>query len=1052
MKTSKPLRPNGKRANRNLCSFAVGIVLQIFCHSLQPQQTICAQELTDPLSTQPAVEANTTLETSVETEQTTIDGINFAYPKGIKLEKIAAEPLVRWPIAADWGQDHSLLVLESNWNGETVQQQLQSKPHRIIRLLDQNHDGRFDKRELVASDLSFSAGLLLHQDSIYVSSPPSILKLTDPDGDGFFDQRETWYDGGTLTYCANDLHGPFLGPDGWIYWTKGAFAEQQYELLTGKNLTSKAAHLLRRHPDGGPVDILMSGGMDNPVDVTFLPNGERIFCSTFMHHPGDGLRDGIGHAIYGSLFGKPHNPIDNHPRTGPLFDPIEELGPAAPASVMHLTSDQFTKSIPFFPSSNSLSYDIISCQFNLQKLAIHRLTPSGGTFNSRSETLLSADRVDFHPVDCLEDHDGSLIVLDTGGWYDLCCPSSGTAGQIAPGGIYRLSLKSPSSNTRPTPSSSSAVAKVWDAAIRLTRVPGDQVAREEVLKSLSDKDEAACQAALNVVSLHRWPEARQSLLAMLSPDSNVSIHTTRLAIECLGRIGDSDEEIVQTLLSLLDTKIADRTLRHAILYALIELECTPTLRHALTSESANSQKAALLVLDQKKQILPADVDSIFRLVFSDDATVGKQAVDVLAVNAQLADASLPYVSQIWGGSATETLTPLSALLTAWYAEEPVEILVGQWLAEWSHANDQQKQILTNAVASRRGNAIPESWLAPLQEIILASDADAVELASALEDISWTQPRDQSLADALIQLASDNRLDLTARLKLLTALPQHSTSLSDNLFAPIISGLSSQDIDTSNACIGSLAKLQLTENQSQQVLNALERVPATRLQSIVLSLLAIPKASFRKVDSNFETDLLAKISSLPTLGSLDPAPILAALQNRPQAVQQAWRHQFAGLQTPPEDIEQAVEDFLATLPVGDAVEGYQVFRGQKASCSGCHQIGYVGGRIGPELTRIGRSRSKQQLAEAILYPSARQEQSYRATRILTTDGRVFSGLPMSLTSTHLELITGIDETKLIRLDEIERREPSPTSLMPTGLDKTLSPQEFADLLAFLLSSR
>ena len=79
----------------------------------------------------------------------------------------------------------------------------------------------------------------------------SIWKLTDTDGDGVADQREEWFQGKTLTGCANDLHGPYLGPDGWIYWCKGAFAEQTYELPGKKPFVTRAvAHLplpARRH-------------------------------------------------------------------------------------------------------------------------------------------------------------------------------------------------------------------------------------------------------------------------------------------------------------------------------------------------------------------------------------------------------------------------------------------------------------------------------------------------------------------------------------------------------------------------------------------------------------------------------------------------------------------------------------------------------------------------------------------------------------------------------------------------------------------------------------
>ena len=66
----------------------------------------------------------------------------------------------------------------------------------------------------------------------------------------------------------------------------------------------------------------MTGGMDNPVDVVFTPGGERIFTTTFLQHPGDGKRDGLIHAIYGGVYGKVHDVIEGHPRTGPEVMPV----------------------------------------------------------------------------------------------------------------------------------------------------------------------------------------------------------------------------------------------------------------------------------------------------------------------------------------------------------------------------------------------------------------------------------------------------------------------------------------------------------------------------------------------------------------------------------------------------------------------------------------------------------------------------------------------------------------------------------------------------------
>ena len=116
-----------------------------------------------------------------------------------------------------------------------------------MRLEDTDGDGRFDKSMVFADRMMFPEGALWFDGSLYVSAPPSIWKLTDTDSDGVADQREEWFEGKTLTGCANDLHGPYLGPDGWIYWCKGAFAEQTHEREANR-LVTRASHIFRREP------------------------------------------------------------------------------------------------------------------------------------------------------------------------------------------------------------------------------------------------------------------------------------------------------------------------------------------------------------------------------------------------------------------------------------------------------------------------------------------------------------------------------------------------------------------------------------------------------------------------------------------------------------------------------------------------------------------------------------------------------------------------------------------------------------------------------------
>ena len=300
-----------------------------------------------------------------------LNGHTFTLPDGFEIEVAAKSPLVERPITADFDELGRLYVTDSSGSNEPVQKQLANPTHRIVRLEDTDGDGRFDMSVVFADKMMFPAGTLWHDGSLYVAAPPSIWKLTDTDGDGVADRREEWFKGKTLTGCANDLHGPYLGPDGFIYWCKGAFAEQTYEQPGKKPLVTKAAHIFRRRADGtGPIENVMTGGMDNPVDVVFTPGGERIFTTTFFQNPGGGLRDGLIHAVYGGVYGKVHNVTDFHPRTGDLLPPLAHMGAAAPCGLTRYESDVF---------GTEFRDNLFASQFNMYKVSRHELKRKGAT-------------------------------------------------------------------------------------------------------------------------------------------------------------------------------------------------------------------------------------------------------------------------------------------------------------------------------------------------------------------------------------------------------------------------------------------------------------------------------------------------------------------------------------------------------------------------------------------------------------------------------------------------------------------------------------------------
>src|SRR5207253_2983073 len=116
--------------------------------------------------------------------------------------------------------------------------------------------------------------------------------------------------------------------------------------------------------------------------------------------------------------------------TGPaVLPPLVHLGAAAPCGLHRYESDALGK---------EYKDNIFACCFNMRKVTRHVLVPDAATFKTQDSDFLVSDNADFHPTDVIEDAGGSLLVVDTGGWYKLCCPTTQLIRPEALGGIYRV--------------------------------------------------------------------------------------------------------------------------------------------------------------------------------------------------------------------------------------------------------------------------------------------------------------------------------------------------------------------------------------------------------------------------------------------------------------------------------------------------------------------------------------------------------------------------------------------------------------------------------------
>jgi putative heme-binding domain-containing protein len=153
-----------------------------------------------------------------------------------------------------------------------------------------------------------------------------------------------------------------------------------------------------------------------------------------------------------------------------------------------------------------------------------------------------------------------------------------------------------------------------------------------------------------------------------------------------------------------------------------------------------------------------------------------------------------------------------------------------------------------------------------------------------------------------------------------------------------------------------------------------------------------------------------------------------------------------------EMQSRLAEYLRLLDGGNVERGRAVFFSSKTACSTCHQVGAEGGRIGPDLTRIGAIRAGRDIVESIVFPSSTIAQEYEQYAVVTTDGRTISGIMAREAAETIVLRdSGGAETRL-RRDQVEEMSRQTASIMPERLEQQLSPQEFRDLLAYLQNLR
>jgi putative heme-binding domain-containing protein len=989
--------------------------------------------------------------------------------------------LIDYPLFACFDDRGRLFVAEGTGKNLPGTELLKLNLSKITLLEDTDGDGRFDTRKTFADRLVMAQGILWHNGSLYVASHPSIWRLEDTDGDDRADIREEFV--GKFGFNGNgcDIHGPFLGPDGWIYWTDGRHG---YKIKTceGRLIEGFASRIWRCRTDGTGMERISGGGFDNPVELAFTPDGSLI--GTMDQGTGDCLL----HYIEGGVYPRGDHPsVKEFPMTGPLLGSIMSFSPALPPALCGLMRVRSDHLGPEYEQT------LLTAQFNVHRIQQHILVRDGATFHCINKDFLISTNYDFHPSDVLEDADGSLLVIDMGAWFNYGCPTAKIAKPEVKGVILRVRraaaprVEDPWGKSLPLDKMSAAKLlrllddprpKVRDRAVNqlvkagqsavpelaaassrdgkrsdakavpvrtrrqtiwaLSRI-GTPEARAAIRAALADQDTSVRQVATHCVGLERDSQALLALQKMVLDDEP----PLRLkAAEALGRLGGPDA--VRALLDSLRRGVSGRFLEHALIYGLIRIGDRQTTLDSLDHVNPKVRRAALIALDQmsngkltREQVVP--------LLDTDDPELQQTALEVISRNEGWAD-EIVSLAKGWLGAAKLSVgqqQSLTGALLAFGGDETIQQLVTATLAnpKTPHRN---RQLLLRMMTRSRLGKLPNPWLVAMDRVLQGTDR-----ALQHEVLATVKSRNiRSFDKQLAQLSLQKDVPTELRVAALDALAPASPRLQVEQFS-LLSALVNDDANpllrvTAGRALGAarLSKNQLILLAGQIRAGGPLVVPLltpaftkSREEPVGLALIAaLNQSSGATALTTDELELLVK--PFPPTVRTAAQPLYKALAAR-QEQQETYLAELTG---------------RMSLTPGNPDRGRKIFFSKKVGCYGCHRIGEAGGHVGPDLSHIGRLRAPRALMEAIVFPSSTVVPDYRTYVIATTRGKVFTGMIVRETSNAIYLRTTQLAEIRIPQENVEAMSPSNVSIMPKGLEKTMTPQEFSDLIDFLFQRR
>ena len=936
----------------------------------------------------------------------------YDLPEGYTLEVAAASPLVTHPIMGCLDDKGRLFVGDAvgvNWNKPQLEA---NPPNRVLLLEDTDKDGTFDKSTVFADKMTFPQGACWLNGSLYVGSPPGIWKLTDTDNDGVADQREMIVGGFEYTGNAADIHGPFLHPNGRLYWChgrKGHKVVQKDGTLVDESL---ACGIWSCKPDGTDIAWHSLGCGDNPVEVDFTPDGDIIGVQNLYYTQPRG--DTIVHWLYGGVYERSDQlkAIAHLPRTLETMPVMYNFGHVA------VSGCAFWKNYPT-ENREPRTQQFMVTHFNTQRLVRMELTPSGSTYKAVENEFLRLHNPDIHLTDVMEDpRDGSLLLLDTGGWFRIGCPASLMAKSDLLGAVYRIKPAKSVPIASHT-SSQDKTAKLRETLAGL--LPGNDT-------SWSLAGEALGKEVIALMQSGGSFQQRRGCDVMAS--------LTDKELTAVAK-AESYQPLSDALLVLMAQPLPP-AVEHAAMnayfkrgYDLKNSASSPLLMRRILRAQANHRGG----YDKGPDFYTTGV--AFVHVADSDADLARTALQVV-VEDPGAD---KYASALSDAVGTEQASKLLGVMQTFvlkFADKPeTQKLVTRMLAS---EEPMVRMAALHGLAEQSLQVSNDAWLPLFDKMLAGESPDFSLIFSAIKHL-----KTQHFDAALQAIANDTKRPLAIRLKALDS--AKSVKLTGETFT-MVKGVLTDSASSAAAKIqaaGMIASAPMPKPQLLEVAPLFATLGPVELKSL---LGIVRKSKEPEVGRSFATE----IAKNPVIASQQESLYRTAFSDLPPDIFEtiilpAYNAAVAASEAKKRQLGPLADKVIAS---GNAANGKKNFEMGKGTCIACHKIGEAGRPIGPDLSHIGAIRTERDLLESILFPSNTLARDYEAHVIETTDGQQTLGVIKSHTAEGLLVIDIAGQEKTIAHQTIAGDTTLPTSLMPQDLDQTMPESDLLDLVAWLRS--